>query len=706
MMRLPPDLSRLLAPRHIAVVGASDTPGNFGGAAIRFMQKFASPCAIWPVNPRRESVLGLHCFPSAAALPEPADLAILAVPAAAVIDAVRDCAAAGITAGIAWAGGFVEGGEEGRVRQQLLAATCRELGFSLLGPNCIGIIDTHAPMIASFASMLRDFDTLRPGHISMISQSGGLATIGHAMAQLSGQGFRYMISTGNEAVLTEADFVHALADDEATRVIAVYLEGAPDGARFRRSLEHAAEANKPVIVLKAGRTEASAGAAAAHTGALAGEGRVWDAVLRATAAIPAESLEELLDIALYLAASAAPRLPRGRGVAAVTFGGGSGVLSADQCDRVGLQVRPLAAASRTALHEVVPPLASTRNPIDMTPQAYADPKWLQVFPQALDLIAADPTADSVFFQLGPMARGELELADIVGAFRARTEGAVIAAWPLASEAVRAHLLSLGLHAFPEYSRAVRVLGRLAAYAEARADASAPAADERLEFDWSAHVPADATDLVVSEPACHRILAASGLAVAPGRLCANDSEAVAAASAVGYPVALKGISAEVTHRAAAGLLRLGLRNADDVASADRELRATAVAAGTPLDGVYVQGMMPSGLDLLVSAFRDPAFGVMLSVGAGGGLAELIDDVVIVPAPLDAAGAARALGRLRLFHAKPFASRAGAAAVAAYVARFSRLAAGAPWRHFTFEVNPIRWSERSMTAVDGLLLIGPG
>ena len=459
-------IRKLLAPRHIAVIGASDTPGNFGGAAIRFMQKFNTPCAIWPVNPKRDSVLGLPCYASPADLPEPADLALLAVPAAAVADAVRACAAAGITAGIAWAGGFIEGGEEGRARQAELAAVCRELGFALQGPNCIGIIDTHAPMIASFASMLRDFDTLHRGAISMVSQSGGLATIAHAMAQQSGQGFRYMISAGNEAVLTAADFIEALAEDDATRVIAVYLEGAPDIARVQHALRCAAAAGKPVVVLKSGRTPASAAAAAAHTGALAGDADAWDRVFRATAAIPAESLEEMLDIALHLAA--AIRLPRGRGVAAVTFGGGSGVLSADQCDRVGLHVRPLSSTTRAALRDKVPPLASTHNPVDLTPQAYADPKWLQVFPQALDLITADPVSDTVFFQCGPMARGELELADIIGALQARIQAPVIVAWPLASQAVRDRLLSHGLHAFGEYSRAVRVLGRLATYAEDRA----------------------------------------------------------------------------------------------------------------------------------------------------------------------------------------------------------------------------------------------
>ena len=440
-------MSRLLAPRSVAIIGASDQPGNVGGAAVRFFRKFASPCTVWPVNHGRDSVAGLPCYKSVADLPAPADLAILAVPAQAVVQVVRACVAAGIRAGIAWAGGFQEGGASGMALQHELATLCQETGFALLGPNCIGIIDTHTPVTASFASMMLALDAFLPGNISMVSQSGGLATMGQAMAQLEGYGFRYMISTGNEAVLGVADFIHALASDPLTKIIATYLEGVRDGAKFRRALLAARDAGKPVIVLKAGATPASAVAAAAHTGALAGEGRVWDAILRDCAAIQVDSLEELLDVAMQLSGGDLTKLPRSRGVAAVTFGGGSGVLSADQCDRVGLTVPALAAATRAALEGFVPPLASTRNPIDLTPQAYQNAEWFGHFPHALDVIAADPEVGTVFFQLGPMARGDLEMAQMVAAFRDRCAKQVVAAWPLAIEAARASLHADGVHIF-------------------------------------------------------------------------------------------------------------------------------------------------------------------------------------------------------------------------------------------------------------------
>jgi acyl-CoA synthetase (NDP forming) len=691
------DVSGLLAPRSVAIIGASDQPGNVGGAAVRFFRKFASPCVVWPVNRGRDSVAGLPCYKSVADLPARADLAILAVPAAAVAQVVRDCLAAGICAGIAWAGGFQEGGADGMALQNELAALCKETGFALLGPNCIGIIDTHAPVTASFASMMLAFDTFLTGNISMVSQSGGLATMGQAMAQLEGYGFRYMISTGNEAVLGVADFIYALAADLLTKVIATYLEGVRDGGKFRRALLAARDAGKPVIVLKAGATSASAAAAAAHTGALAGEGRVWDAVLRDCAAIQVESLEELLDVAMQLSGADLGKLPRSRGVAAVTFGGGSGVLSADQCNRVGLSVPALAAATRTALEGFVPPLASTRNPVDLTPQAYQNPQWLEHFPHALDVIAADPGVGTIFFQLGPMARGDLKMAHMVAAFRTRCGKPVIAAWPLAIEAARASLHADGVHLFPEYSRAVRTMGRIANYADALAaprDAVPAAA-----FDWSAHVPDPRAGDVISEHECHAILARSGLPVAEGRLAVTEDAAVDAASGVGFPVVMKGISAQVTHRAAAGLLALGLRSEAEVRDAWRTLQARAAAVPVVLDGILVQHMMQDGAELLVSAFRDPDFGVMLSLGAGGTLTELLDDVVLLPAPVSRVTVARALRRLRVMRR----AGDGSDALLDFASRFSALAASAPWRRFVLEVNPVKWTADEARAIDGLLII---
>jgi acyl-CoA synthetase (NDP forming) len=698
------DVSGLLGPSSVAVIGASDQPGNLGGTAVRFLQKFGYPGSIWPVNPKRQSVSGLPCFPRPRDLPGPADLAILAVSAGSIVDMVQECAEAGIMHGIVWAGGFAEVGGEGIERQQALVEACQKTRFKLCGPNCIGVINSLLPMTATFASSLLDTEKLLPGNISMISQSGGMGTVVQVLAQQAGFGLGYVISTGNEAVLTAADFLHALVQNPETRVIMAYLEGVKDGGKFLTALEEARAARKPVIILKGGATAASARAAAAHTGALVGEDRVWHAIFREQAVIRVHSQEELLDVAMLLSGSDLDKLPRGTGVAAITFGGGPGVLSADQCAQHGLATSPLMPISTERLKPLVPPIASVANPIDLTPEAYNQPRWFALFPQALDVVAADPNIHTLFFQCGPMSRGAEELADVMSALRSRTEKMICVGWPLASRAVLERLSARGVYVFPEYARGIRAIGQLVRY---RSDLSRPSRPSNVKvppFDWSSLVTDPTPGTVISEHECHRILAAAGLPTAAGQVARSVEEALRVANAMGYPVALKGISSAVTHRASAGLLVLSIGSDQEVRDAFRRLTERANGLGVTLEGIYVQHMVGGGLELLVSAFRDPAFGVMVTCGAGGNLTELIDDVTVERAPVDEALALYMLQRLRIMRQAPRLEPEGDIwRVAEFLAHFSLLAVTAPWRRFVLEVNPIKWNRGGVVAVDGLLVV---
>ena len=697
------DVSALLAPKSIAIIGASDTPGAVSGVSIKLLQKFKYPGPIWPVNPRRPEVHGLPCFPSVAALPAPADLAIIATPAETVPGLVRECAAAGIRFGIVWGGGFAEVGGQGKVHQDELVRACRETGFSVMGPNCLGVINTHMPAIPTFASFLLDTEKLYPGSVSMVSQSGGTATCGQALAQQLGFGFRYMISVGNEAVLDASDYIYALAHDDKTKVICAYLEGVRDGAKFVAALQAARIAGKPVVILKGGATAASARAAVAHTGALAGEARVWEAIFREEGVIEAASLEQLIDIVLYLSTTDLKKLPDGNGVVTVVFGGGGGVLSADQCVRHGLVTPLLTQETRTTLKPLVPPIAAIENPIDLTPQAFNQEKWFATFGQSLDVIASDPGVDTVMLLFAPMGQRGLEIAREIVNFQKRCKKHVCIAWQFAPRGVHEQLYNDGLYVFHEFDRAIATIGKIvrrqvnAEKGERPKIAAAP-------FDWAAQVPDPKPGTVISEHDCHRIMAAAGLSVAPGRLARSEDEAVEAAKAVGMPVAMKGIAPAVTHRAAAGLLALGLNSPEAVRATYRRLADSAKASGVGLDGIYVQHMVEGGLEVLISAFRDPLFGPMISVGAGGGLTELIDDVAIARAPVDEAQALRLVERLRLIRSTgKMKSPPDRALLARYIARVSQVAAGAPWRQFVLEINPVKWTGEYVTAVDGLLIV---
>jgi acyl-CoA synthetase (NDP forming) len=698
------DVSRLLAPRSIAVLGASDRAGSFGGDTVKRLVKFGFPGPVWPVNPSGAPVAGLTCYRSPAELPGVPDLAVLALPAGALLDSIRDLVAHGVKNGIAYAGGLGEAGGEGAELERRIAAFCRDAGFLLCGPNCVGIINTAVPVTASFATALHELDRLRPGTISMVSQSGGIGTTAFSIAEEAGFGFRCLVSSGNEAVVGFADYLHAFAEDEGTRVIAAYLEGVTDGPKLLRALEAARRRSKPVVMIKSGASGASARAALAHTGKLAGEDRVFDAVLREMGVIRVDSVEELIDVALVLAGTPPQRMPKGRGVGIVSFGGGSGVLATDQCVRSGLEVPALPADRIAQLKPLLASVATASNPMDLTPSTAFRDEALTRLPQALDMLADEPAVHSLMFIVSSMAAKAPEIAAVIEELWRRSAKPVIACWPSPPTGTIERLAEAGIRCFDEPARGARVLGRLAGLA-AVMSAAPGRRPEPLAFDWAAHAATGDASTVVTEDRCHAILAAAGLPAAAGRLARSEAEAAAAYATLGPAVALKGISPAVTHRAAAGLLALGLVSEDDVRRAYRALAERAAAQAIALDGLLVQRMAAGGEELIVSALRDRDFGLMISVGAGGGLAELIDDIIIRRGPVDEQAAAAMIEALRVVrHRRGHGGAPAAEPAAAFVSRFSRLMASAPWDRFVFEVNPLRWTSEAAIAVDGLLIVG--
>jgi acyl-CoA synthetase (NDP forming) len=696
------NVAPLLSPRSVAVIGASDAAGNLGGVAVGFLQRFGFPGAIHPVNPGRETVADLPCLPSVADLPEPVDLAIIAVAENRVAGVVRACAAVGIPSGVVWAGGFGEAGAAGRARQDELIAICQETGFRLLGPNCLGAINGALPMTATFASFLIEAERILPGRISYVGQSGGLISSCLALAQQVGVGFRHMVSTGNEAVLSTADFIKAFAEDDGTKVIAVYLEGLRDleglrgGARLIAALEAARRAKKPVVLIKGGVTAASARAAAAHTGALAGERRVWDAILSEQAVIQVGSMEELLDVVLFLDSIDLGKLPAGPNVAPIRFGGGYGVLAADQCARKGLATPPLADASREQLKALLPPNCRDRQPLR--------PDAGDLQSDALDGAAAA----SARGHRGRLTRS-IRFCSCAGRWAATARS-----WP-ASSAISATprvkpCAWAGRWHPPGWSSGPARTGSSSSRSSTGPSTRSPRSPVFAATSIAqsvarrpGHRPPSTGAHTSGRPRpleSSRSMPAIGFWPPPA--CRSQRaglrEALTAARHLGFPLAM--IAASITHRAQMGLVALNLRSDDEIRAQFAAQNARAAAAGAPLEGVYLQAMASPGMDVLVSAFRDPMFGVMVSCGAGGGLAELIDDVALARAPLAEASARDLLEKLRVVKVT---SGMDIGPLARFVADFSQIAAAAPWAGFTLEVNPVRWHGDGVVALDGLLVI---
>jgi acetate---CoA ligase (ADP-forming) len=698
------DLTPLLAPRAIAVIGASDRPGNLGGTAVNFLRKFRFTGEIWPVNAGRSTVADLPCFASLADLPGTPDIAVVAVPADAVLDVVKECADAGIKAAIVWAGGFAEQGDEGKARQRALEQLCKARDIKLCGPNCIGVINTSIGMTASFSSMLLEHDALTQGSVSMVSQSGGIAVNTHSRAQQLGLGFRVTISCGNEAALGVADFMRVLAQDDGTRVIAVYTEGLSDPDAFIDALGEARRRDKPVVVLKGGATEASGRAAMAHTGRLAGSDRTYEAIFREFGVIRVYSQEELLDVCLQLASMRTDQMANGSRVLISTFGGGSGVICTDQCGREGLDVPALSDDAQRGIAPLLTPLSSALNPIDLTPGMMTNEKYRANMSSAMKALSNVDEVDAWLFMASGFGELAPELAEKYDTLRKTSRKPVCLTWQSMPKGLAANLAARGIYAFTEHGRAVRTLGHLVRYAANRRHAIRRSDAPIPSFDWQSHIERSDDPHVISENVVAGILESAGLPVARGRIAKSADEALVMAREVGYPVAIKGISPAITHRAAAGLVALNIDS--DAATRDTEklFRERAAARGVTLDGVWIQHMFTGSQELLVTALRDAEFGLMIGVGIGGGMTEIVDDVVFARGPLDVSGACDLIGTIRTLQRFPhWIGETQRQQAADFLSRFSALAASAPWQNFTLEINPLKIGATQVAAVDGLLLI---
>jgi acetyltransferase len=698
------DVRPILEPRSVAIVGASDQPGNLGGETVRRLLQFKFSGRVSPINRSAATVAGLPSFAGISELSEVPDLVIFAIPANGLMAAICECADAGVRHGIAYAGGLADAGVEGGELQRALVALCRERNFVLCGPNCVGVINATVPIAATFSTALQEMDVLRAGGISMVCQSGGIATTAFSMVQQAGFGFRYLVSSGNEAVVDFADYLHAFAQDPGTRIIGGYLEGIADGPKFMRALEEARQAGKPIVLIKAGMTGASARAAQAHTGALVGDDRVVDAVLKEMGVMRVHSVDELVDLVLMLAGNR-NKVASGAGVGVITFGGGNGVLGADQCVQNGLTTPALSDACIEQLRPLLVSVATAANPLDLTPTTAFRAEALAQLPQALDIIAAQPQIGSLLFIVGSLAAKAPEICEVICGLAERAEKPVCVSWPSPPRAVPALLAERGIYSFLDAARGIRALAKLVEHGAAMQRPARPATTAVEAFDWSAFVSVEDAPAIVAEHTCHRILSAAGLDVAAGEFVDDEEAAVRAAAAIGMPVVLKGVTPRVTHRAKAGLVAIDLRSEADVRAGYRDLHARAATLAAPLDGVLVQKMQRRGSELLVTAFRDPMFGVIVSCGSGGVLTELIDDVVTERAPIGAELAAHMLDRLRTRrHATDAEGLLPTEAAARFIARFAELAMTAPWPRFTFEVNPVLWRRSDAVAVDGLLVIG--
>jgi acetyltransferase len=635
-------LEAFFQPTSVAVIGASSNPAKLGYAVLKNLVEggYAQKGQIYPINPGGGVILGQPVYPSVMDVPGSIDLAVIVIPYPLVPAALRKCGQKGIPAAIVISAGFREAGMEGLERERELIQIAREYNLRLIGPNCLGVIDTFTPINASFAA-----GTPPSGPMAFMSQSGALGTAVLDIALAGRLGLSKFVSLGNKADVSETDLLQAWADDEHTRVIMIYSEGMPNGQEFIRVARQVTQ-KIPVIAIKSGVTQSGSRAVSSHTGSLAGSEQAYHAAFRQAGILRAESMQELFDMALAIGYQ--PPLA-GQRVAIVTNAGGPGILATDALERAGLSMARFEIETIHALEQYLPDAASAANPVDVLGDAHADR-----YRFALEKVAADPNTDGLLVLLTPQAMTEIEAtAEAVGELADKSSKPVLACF-MGEARVSKGIEILDQHGVPNYpfpERAARALRAMADYCDVK---ERPAPQFQVfNFDRDAVQQAIARvraegRMSIGDAESRQILQAYNLRIPRSEIADTPERAIEIASQIGYPVVLKIASPDILHKTDVGGVKVGLQSAEDVRDAFDLMvyRAQRYVPEARVWGCLVQEMAPSGgLEVLVGMNRDPQFGPLITFGLGGIFVETLKDVTFRIAPLSLQEAEQMVDEIR-------------------------------------------------------------
>lgn len=634
-------ITHLLEPRSIVVVGASDDPTRIGGRPLHYLRASGFAGLIQAVNPNRDSVQGYPSFPSVSALPAPVDLAIIALPAEMVTATLDECGEKGIRTAIVFSAGFAETGETGRAMQEAVLTICSRYGLRVLGPNCLGAFNTH---IGFYGTFTQAFSTgfIEPGPLAIASQSGACG--GH-LAYLCRQrniGIGYWITTGNEADIDLSDCLLWLARSPKVKVIMAYAESIRDGAKFVEALRMARELGKPVILLKVGRSASGARAAASHTGALAGEDAVYDAVLRQFGAHRANSIEEMLDVAY---ACLAEQKFTNNKLGLVTVSGGVGVQMADAADEFGLEIPQLSDAAQAQIKALIP-FASAANPIDLTAQLTNDRTLLG---RCIDLALAESGFGAILCFLTSAPASPVVADSMFESFktlRGKNPDLLIVLSFVAPMDVVRRFEGAGLLVFEDANRAIKALAALSRFEasfRAACDRSGRALPDAIELPaLGANRPE-----VFDEHSAKQVLAEVGIPSLPEVLARNPEQVQAAVAQFDRPVALKIVSPDLLHKTEIQGVVLNVTSPDAAREVAGEMleRVRVQFPAARLSGILVAPMCEKGLETICGVYQDPVFGPVVLFGLGGIYVEVLKDVALRLAPFDQDEALAMIGEIR-------------------------------------------------------------
>jgi acetyl coenzyme A synthetase (ADP forming)-like protein len=688
-------MKSLFAPRSIAVVGASTRRGQLGAEVFHNLISSGFKGRLYPVNPAAETVEYVPCFGRVSEIPGPVDLAIVVVPAKFVDGVVDDCVRKGVRAIVMITAGFGETGAEGRAREKKLLEKVRSGGIRLVGPNCMGVLNTDPEV-----SMLGTFSSVFPSHgnIAMSTQSGALGLAILDYANRLGVGFSTFVSVGNKADVSGNDLIQYWAEDPQTDVMLLYLESFGNPTRFGRIARRVGR-KKPIIAVKSGRSESGARAASSHTGALATSDAIVDDLFRQAGIIRTDTLEEMFDVAQLLAQQP---LPQGRRVGIVTNAGGPGILAADACEARGLTLSTLEESTTEALRAFLPAEASVGNPVDMIASATADQ-----YRKAIDLLLADPNVDALLVIYIPVMPKDAEgVAKVIKETATLTKGKPMVANFMGASEWATRLSPIPSFPFPE--RAANALSRATRYAEWRRkpvgvtprfedfdEAAARAIIDRALGD---------TAIWLEPDDCASLLRSAGIPLAETREAESLADAQSIAAEIGYPVVLKATGKDILHKSDVGGVKLNLEDESEVSEAFDDMKSRL---GDSMTGVVVQKMITEGPEVMLGVVHDPTFGHLAVYGAGGTLVELLNDVAFRILPLsevDTEDMMEEVNATQLLRGYRGSSACDESSVRQLLLRLSNLVEACP-EIDELDINPVKVMRSGAVAVDVRIRVVP-
>jgi len=689
------NLKYFFCPRSIAIIGASGDFTSISGKPLRYLKEHGYKGKVFPINPKYEELGGYKCYKSVLEVPEPVDLVLVAVNYKLVLPMLKQCVEKGVKFATVFSSGFAESGEEGKVLQEQIAELARESGMGVVGPNCQGSVNVKESVIGGFSSSVQ-VRPLRIGPIGYVTQSGALGYAIFNLAQESGVGFSCVASTGNEVDLHTLDFMEYLLEDPDTRMVISYLEGIKDGKQFARLADRALELGKPIVTLKAGRTEIGQKAASSHTASLTGSDAVCDAFFRQKGIIRVDDIEGMIDIAALM--QRIPALPEGKGLGIITTSGGGGILVADEAVDLKLDIPELDPKTKETIMEVIPAYGSALNPVDVTAQVL---NTAEDFMKVLQAMVDHPEIHALVIVV-TMITGEPghRMAEDIVDMTHHTMKPITVAWTAGDRVMGDNqkvIIDGDVQLYRSPVRAVKAMGALMNYSAFRKEyLSRPRTPKEDTTDDSVRGSAVAVlenaERSLTEHQGKELLRLYGIPVTKREVATSEKHAVRFAEEIGYPVVLKIDSPDILHKTEAGGLKLNIGNRDELVAAYNEVleNARTYDPKAHINGVLIEEMISGGTEVIVGVKNDPLFGPTVMFGLGGIFVEILKDVSLRVAPLTREDALAMIQEIKGF--KVLSGARGRAktdieAIADVLVKVSRMALALEDHVAELDINPL-------------------